>query len=217
MSTSDRAKKIVAGIYSAAAEKIYEPVVVRRAFPLFGGNVNELALQQGRSAVATAHGRPILDMPVGTAYFTVQMAKEHDGIVVGVDIARGMVEQAMRTARAQGCSNVWPVQGDAHRLPFPDGAFGAILCTNGLQVIPGLDRSISELARVLGPGGVMYTSVISVPVSRALPRATARKLPTMLRSGFDVAEVISDAGLYVTSVSRERFATLIEAIKPTDD
>jgi hypothetical protein len=36
----------------------------------------------------------------------------------------------------------------------------------------------------------------------------------MLRSGMDVAEEISRAGIYVTSIQHERFATLIEAVKP---
>ncbi len=85
----ERAKKLIANIYSYTADKLYEPIVVKRAFPLFGGDLNDVVLEQGRRAVASAAGRPILDMPVGTAYFTVEMARAHPGLVVGVDIAAG--------------------------------------------------------------------------------------------------------------------------------
>lgn len=210
------AKKLVAEIYSRTAGRLYEPVVVRGAFPLLGGDLNALALRQGRAAVAAAKGGAILDMPVGTAYFTIEMARAHPGIVVGTDIAGGMVREAASAGRRAGTGNMHVVQADAHHLPFADGALAAVMCTNGLQVIPGLRRSVVELARVLAPGGRIFVSVVSLPVSRALPRRAGRKLPTMLRSGLDVAEAFSDAGLYVTRIERSRLATLMEALKPVE-
>jgi SAM-dependent methyltransferase len=212
----DRAKRMIGKIYSATAEKLYEPIVVRRAFPLFGGNLPELAVEQGRRAVAGASGGPILDMPVGTGFFTSQIAGDHDGLLVGCDIAWGMVEQTMRAARSKQLSGLAAVQGDAHSLPFDDGCFRAIVCHNGLQVMPGLSASIREMARVLAPGGTLYATVITVALGRLLPRRGAAHLPTLLRSGFDVADELSEAGLYVTSIDHERFATLLEAVKPED-
>lgn len=170
----DRAKRLIGAIYSAAADRLYEPIVVRGAFPLLGGDLNELVLGQGRRAVAVAQGRPILDMPVGTAYFTVEMARLHDGVVVGADIARGMVDHAARAARGRGLDNLLSVQADAHVLPFGDASFGAILCTNGLQVIPGLEPTLAELARVLAPGGTLFASVVHLPL--------AARAPTMFKS-----------------------------------
>ena len=204
-------KKAIGGIYSAAADRIYEPVVVKFGFPLLGGDVNALALAQGKKAARTADGGPILDMPVGTAYFTVQMAKLYEGVVVGADIAEGMVRTARRAALGAGVENLVCVQADAHALPFADGGFGAILCTNGLQVIPDLDASLAELARVLAPEGTMYTSIIAVPLSRALPREAAGKMPTMLKSRREITEAFSRAGLDVVSVDSNRFALLLEA------
>ena len=180
-------QRFITNVYSYAADKLYEPIVVKGAFPLFGGDLNTLALEQGRRAVEAAKGRPILDMPVGTAYFTVQAARRHAGLIVGSDIAPGMVDEAARVARTEGTANLTLVQADAHRLPFADGCFGAILCTNGLQVMPGLEPSVRELARVLAPGGHLFVSVVSLPLSRALPLSAGRHLPTFLRSGLDVA------------------------------
>ena len=208
------AQRAIASIYSFAAKNLYEPIVVKGTFRLLGGNLNELALEQGRRAVEAAAGKPILDIPVGTAYFTIPLAKHHEGLVVGVDIATGMVEQTSARARAAGAHNLKAVQANAHSLPFEDSAFGAILCTNGLQVMPGLHESIQELERVLEPGGSLFVSVVTMALSRVLPADAAERLPTMFRSGMDVAEEISRAGLYVTSIRQERFATLIEAVKP---
>ena len=206
-------KRFVSTIYSVTAERFYEPIVVKRAFPLLGGNLNELALQQGRRAVASANGGAILDMPIGTGYFTLRVAPDHAGVIVGADIAAGMVVQARRAASEARATNVHVTQADAHALPFPEGSFAAILCTNGLQVIPGLAPAVEELARVLKPGGTLYTSVVSLAVSRLTPFA-GHVLPTMLRSGWDVAEAISETGLLVSDVKQQRLATLIEATKP---
>ena len=213
--STDFAQRAIASIYSFAAKNLYEPIVVKRAFPLFGGSLNELALEQGRAAVAAAAGAPILDMPVGTAYFTIPVAKRHEGLVAGVDIAAGMVDEAAMAARAAGAVGLHMVQANAHALPFRDASFGAVLCTNGLQVMPGLHASVVEMERVLRPGGNLFVSVVTLPVSRLLPPERAARLPTVLRSGMDVAEAISAAGIYVTSIRHERLATLIEAVKPT--
>ena len=201
-------------MYSRAADTLYEPIVVRGTFPLLGGDLNDLVLEQGRRAVATAGGRPVLDMPIGTAYFTLAAARRHEGLVVGADIAEGMVQKALRSARAADLANLVTVQADAHRLPFGTGSFGAILCTNGLQVIPGLRESVSELVRVLVPGGRLYVSVVTLPVGRALPASAAEHLPTMLMSQREITTVLADYGVNVTAVTKNRLALLIEATKP---
>jgi SAM-dependent methyltransferase len=213
MGNRDRAKRFVGAIYSVAADRLYEPLVVNGAFKVFGGNLNTLAVEQGRKAVEVADGRPILDMPVGTAFFTVQMARRHDGLVVGADIAAGMVDRAKESAEGAGAGNLRMVQADAHHLPFPDGTFGAVMCTNGLQVIPGLRPAISELTRVLSPGGVLFISVLTLAAPRAIRSTRRDNLPTALWSGEDIADVVGSNGVTVRSVRKDRLATLIEAAK----
>ena len=207
-------KRGIANLYSWSADRFYEPIVVQRAFPLLGGDLNDLALEQGRRAVASAGTRPLLDMPVGTAFFTVTAAAAHEGLVVGADLAAGMVQRAKRAGAEADVDNLVAVQADAHRLPFTDNSFGAILCTNGLQVIPGLEESVAELARVLAPGASLYASVITMPVAAALPASVGRKLPTVLKSRRELVIALTGAGLALRSVRSQRFATLIEALKP---
>ena len=208
---SDRAKRAIGGIYSFAADKLYEPLVVHGAFRVFGGRLNELVMEQGRRAVSGARGGPILDLPVGTGYFAVEIARRHEGIVVGIDIAEGMV----RETAERSVDGLVAVQGDAHHLPFADGTFRAVMCTNGLQVMPGLVPSVTELARVLAPGGRFYVSVIGAPVGAVFRSETREHLPTVVRPGKDVVAVVESVGLHVTRHERARLATLIEATKPT--
>lgn len=207
-------KRFIGSAYSFAADRFYDPVVVNGGFKLFGGNLNALAINQGRRAVEVAEGGPILDMPVGTAYFTTKMARRHEGLVVGSDIASGMVERSMEVAAETSTRNLACVQADAHALPFPDDTFPAVMCTNGLQVIPGLVPTIEELARVTKPGGHLFISVLTLPAPRVVRASRRDKLPTIMLSGSDIAAVVERRGLEVMDLRTERLATLIEARKP---
>lgn len=204
-------KRAVGGLYSAIAERVYEPLVVRGTFRLLGGDLNDRVIEQGRRAAAVADGRPILDMPVGTGFFTIAIARLHPGIVVGADIAEGMVRAAARAAAGAATPNLVTVRADAHSLPFRDGAFAVVVCANGLQVIPGLAPTLAELARVLAPDGRMFASVVGLPVSGALPAGAAARLPALLRSPRDLVAAFAAAGLTVVAVRRARLAHLVEA------
>jgi SAM-dependent methyltransferase len=50
-------------------------------------------------------------------------------------------------------------QADAMQLPFPDGAFGIVVCQFGAMFFPDKARAYSEARRVLAPGGAFVFSV----------------------------------------------------------
>jgi len=62
-----------------------------------------------------------------------------------LDIARNRATEVGRTATLQ--------QADAHELPFDDTSFDTVVCTFGLCAIPDHTQAISEMTRVLRPGG----------------------------------------------------------------
>ncbi|MBK5228853.1 MAG: class I SAM-dependent methyltransferase [Actinobacteria bacterium] len=202
------------GIYSAIAGNLYEPVIVKIAFPLFGRDLPGHVLAQGRKAVAAAAGGPILDLPVGTGYFTVHLARAHPGIVVGADIAWGMVERTRDAAEAAGVRTLAPLQADGFQLPFADEAFAAVVSSNGLQVMPHLSAGVKEMHRVTRPGGSVYIALPTIPFGALLPRFLSARLPTFFRSGRDVASEMSGAGFAIESCNRIRLAYLIEATRP---
>ena len=51
------------------------------------------------------------------------------------------------------------VEGDIEGMPFADGAFGTVLCTEVLEHVPDASQALSEIKRVLSPGGVLIGSV----------------------------------------------------------
>jgi ubiquinone/menaquinone biosynthesis C-methylase UbiE len=186
---------------------------VNGAFRVFGGNLNDLVLEQGQRAVDLAEGKPILDMPVGIGNFAIEMAAAHSGIVVGCDIAQGMVTQTKLLAREGGIENLLPIRADAHHLPFADNSYAVVVSSNGLQVIPGPEKAVAEMARVLRPGGHMFVSIVSLPVAGLLPHAWRSGLPVLLSAGDDIARMMDENGIAVTSFERERLATLVEGVR----
>jgi demethylmenaquinone methyltransferase/2-methoxy-6-polyprenyl-1,4-benzoquinol methylase len=125
-----------------------------------------------------------------------------------------MVQRTREAARERGASNLTAVQADAHDLPFNDGTFGAILCINGLQVMPGLPTTLEEFRRVLTPTGTLFVSTITAPIDRALPKSATPHLPTMLRSRASLLAEFERTGYEVRGIESQRLAYWFEA-RPT--
>jgi ubiquinone/menaquinone biosynthesis C-methylase UbiE len=70
----------------------------------------------------------------------------------GVDLSPEMLAVAEARARRIGRA-IALKEGDAQRLPFPDCSFDSVVCTYSLCSIPDDAHAISEMERVLRPGG----------------------------------------------------------------
>ena len=104
---------------------------------------------------ALCPGERVLDVACGTGLvsFRAAAAVGPDGAVVGTDISGEMVETARREAALRELANVAFERADAEALPLPDGAFDAALCGLGLMYVPDPVQALSEMRRVLRPGG----------------------------------------------------------------
>ena len=72
-------------------------------------------------------------------------------LVVGVDLAPEMIRRA--TELATGADNIRFLIADSEQLPFDDGEFTAVLCSNSFHHYPDPLQATREMARVLAPGG----------------------------------------------------------------
>ncbi|MGY2061537.1 class I SAM-dependent methyltransferase, partial [Nocardia gipuzkoensis] len=63
------------------------------------------------------------------------------------------------TGEAPAHARAETVQGDALALPFDDGEFDVVIASEILEHIPDDERAITELARVLRPGGALAVTV----------------------------------------------------------
>ncbi|MGY6501956.1 MAG: class I SAM-dependent methyltransferase [Acidimicrobiales bacterium] len=71
------------------------------------------------------------------------------------DLFGAMVAEGEAPTGASGAST----RGDAHHLPFPDGAFDRIIASEVLEHLPDDAAALRELARVLRPGGTLAVTV----------------------------------------------------------
>lgn len=96
----------------------------------------------------------ILEIGPGTGYYTLDLAVWVVGGSVSIlDIQQKMVDHTMRRADEQGLDNIVPTQGDATALPYEPESFDAVVLTTVLGEIPDREAAMSEIARVLRPGG----------------------------------------------------------------
>jgi demethylmenaquinone methyltransferase/2-methoxy-6-polyprenyl-1,4-benzoquinol methylase len=110
--------------------------------------------------------RVILDVASGTAGVALQLERRAGVKVVGVDLTEAMLRQGRRRVAASGkSSRVGLVAGRAEQLPFPDRHFDALTFTYLLRYVQDPQATLTELARVLRPGGTMASLEFCAPAS----------------------------------------------------
>lgn len=99
----------------------------------------------------------VLDLECGTGINTALVASLADR-VVGCDVSPALVRKAHE--KLSSSSGAWAVVADAAALPFPTRAFDSVLSYGEpLSHMTDPDAGVSELARVIRPGGRLVLSV----------------------------------------------------------
>jgi len=138
----------------------------------FGQNGRWRRAMVSRITGGAAPGR-VLDVASGTAGVAVALARALPGSsVVGVDLTEAMLRQgAVNVHAAQLDGRVRLVAGRAEKLPFPDANFDALTFTYLLRYVTDPAAVLSELARVVRPGGTMASLEFCVPPHAAWRQA----------------------------------------------
>ncbi|MGO9909513.1 MAG: bifunctional demethylmenaquinone methyltransferase/2-methoxy-6-polyprenyl-1,4-benzoquinol methylase UbiE [Solirubrobacteraceae bacterium] len=110
-------------------------------------------------------GESALDVATGTGDLAFELADRvgPGGEVVGVDFAEKMLELARAKAGEHPGIRVRFESGNALALPYPDGAFDAATVGFGARNFSDLQRGLSEMARVVRPGGRVVILEITTP------------------------------------------------------
>jgi ubiquinone/menaquinone biosynthesis C-methylase UbiE len=121
------------------------PLMISSPFGGVDGVNRELLIDVWRRLGITVAGRKVLDVGCGRG-FASEVVEAHGGTYTGVDLV--VSTKGIQLAAA-----------DAHRLPFPDSAFDAVLCIDAFEHFPDPGTAASEFRRVLRPGGSVFLSV----------------------------------------------------------
>jgi SAM-dependent methyltransferase len=143
MSDSDR-------VFAGSVPEIYERYLVPLIFEPYAIDLVARLKSRGPSRV--------LEVAAGTGVVTRALASElpENSAIVATDLNQGMLDRAAAVGTRRGVE--WRT-ADAMRLPFPDGAFDAVVCQFSVMFFPDKPRAFSEALRVLGPGGVFIFNV----------------------------------------------------------
>jgi demethylmenaquinone methyltransferase/2-methoxy-6-polyprenyl-1,4-benzoquinol methylase len=111
-------------------------------------------------------GGHALDVGCGTGLFTFELARivGSTGRVVGLDSCPEMLARAReKCARTPFREAVEFLEGTAVELPFPDGSFDCAATAFTLHTVPDLEKTLSEMIRVVRPGGRVVNLELARP------------------------------------------------------
>jgi len=184
----------VAGMFDGVA-KHYD----RTNTVLSGGNAPLWRYHTVR-AVDPQAGERILDIAAGTGTSSAALAKT-GATVIAFDFSPGMIEEGRRRH-----PDLEFIEGNAEQLPFADNEFDAVSISFGLRNINDPRLALSEMYRVLKPGGRLVICEFSRP-----PVA-------ILRAGYYAyLERVMPTVVGATSSNPEAYTYLAESIKAWPD
>ncbi|MFX0557386.1 bifunctional demethylmenaquinone methyltransferase/2-methoxy-6-polyprenyl-1,4-benzoquinol methylase UbiE [Maribacter sp. CXY002] len=106
----------------------------------------------------------ILDIATGTGDLAIALLKTGAHKIIGLDISPGMLSVGKTKIKQNNLQNTIDMMvGDSENLPFDDSSFDAITVAFGVRNFESLEIGLSEIYRVLNPGGTLAILETSVP------------------------------------------------------
>lgn len=99
-------------------------------------------------------GEKVLDAGCGTGVVAITAARA-GATVSAIDLTPGLIEVAKANSTIAGCTHIDWREGDVEQLPWPDASFDKVLSQFGHMFAPRPEVALSEMRRVLKPGGVI--------------------------------------------------------------
>lgn len=119
----------------------------------------------------------ILDIATGTGDFAILAARKlrpthrnpllgKDLRIVGADISEGMMAIGQQKVCKEGLQDrITFAREDCCHLSFSDNTFDAVIASFGIRNFQNLEQGLSEMLRVLKPGGMLCVLELTTPVS----------------------------------------------------
>ena len=146
-----------------------DPGFVRKAFAGIAGRyvlanhvlslgIDILWRRMTAARVASSEPRRVLDLATGSGDLAVEIQRRcPDAFVLGADFSQPM----MREAQARNFHQL--VTADGTKLPFAPASFDAVTVAFGLRNMASWPGALTEMRRVLKPGGRLFVLDFSLP------------------------------------------------------
>ncbi|WP_317900155.1 bifunctional demethylmenaquinone methyltransferase/2-methoxy-6-polyprenyl-1,4-benzoquinol methylase UbiE [Aurantibacillus circumpalustris] len=108
--------------------------------------------------------KKILDVATGTGDFAIECAKLNPESIIGIDISDGMMKYGREKLKVLKLDSIISLKnGNAETIFFPDNSFDAIVVGFGVRNFQNLNAGLSNLHRMLKPGGQLVVLEFSYP------------------------------------------------------
>jgi len=139
----------------AAIDRSHVVAAYARWAPIYDPIFGAFTRRPARAAIAEINRLPpgrVIELGVGTGLSLPQFDRRHR--IVGVDLSPDMLVRAEKRVAAEALSNIEALlEMDAGHLRFADASFDAALAMFVITVVPDPERVLSEMIRVVRPGG----------------------------------------------------------------
>lgn len=127
-------------------------------------------------------GKSVLDLGCAGGFMSEALAQK-GAEVTGIDPAAQAIDAARVHAAQQGYEIRYDV-GIGENLPYADSSFDSVVCVDVLEHVADLSRVLSEVARVLKPGGLfLFDTINRNPISRFAVISMAEDVLRLLPKG----------------------------------
>ena len=116
--------------------------------------------------IQKSNPKQILDVATGTGDFAILTAKQYADVdaITGIDISEGMLEVGRKKVQEKNLQQkISFKKADSESLPYADASFDAVTVAFGVRNFENLELGITEMYRVLRPGGVIAIIEFSKP------------------------------------------------------
>ena len=120
-----------------------------------------------KAVIPLIQGEKILEVSFGNGYLMKQYGSQDNYDITGLEYNQNMIDVTRRRLDSSGI-RAELVRGNVEQLPFEDDSFDTVINTMALSGYPDGDKAMSEMMRVVAPGGVLLIVDFDYPADRNL-------------------------------------------------
>lgn len=126
--------------------------------------IDKIWRKKAIKAAAEKNPATILDIAAGTGDFSILEAKKTSAKITAIDISQNMLNIAVKKAERENLSDrIDFLKADSLDMPFKDNSFEAVTVGFGVRNFSDIPKGLSEIFRVLKPGGRLVVLELSEP------------------------------------------------------